>query len=286
MRTRSEREMFDLILGTAKADARVRAAVMNGSRASPSAPKDIFQDYDIVYVVAELASFTSDHSWIDVFGARVMLQMPEAMRYPGGQGHFNYQMLFEDYNRIDLNLVPAGRLDLIGSDSQSVALLDKDGILPAFAPASDADYLVRPPSELFFSSCCNNFWWCLQNVAKGIARGEAPYALTMLDTVVRAELRDVIEWHIGAQTGFTVTAGKMGRYFKLRLDARLYEMYLKTYAGYDHIWDAVFVMCALFSELARGVAGSLGYGYNHADEEKMTAYLRWVCQKTGGPRGP
>ena len=28
---------------------------MNGSRANPNAPRDIFQDYDIVYVVEELS---------------------------------------------------------------------------------------------------------------------------------------------------------------------------------------------------------------------------------------
>lgn len=54
---RSEKEMFDLILGVAKQDERIRAVYMNGSRANPNAKKDIFQDYDIVYVVKETASF-------------------------------------------------------------------------------------------------------------------------------------------------------------------------------------------------------------------------------------
>ena len=42
---RSEQEMFDLILGIAKADPRVKAVYMNGSRTNPNADKDIFQDY-------------------------------------------------------------------------------------------------------------------------------------------------------------------------------------------------------------------------------------------------
>lgn len=50
---RSEQEMFDLILNTAREDKRIRAVYMNGSRTNPNAPKDIFQDYDIVYVVRE-----------------------------------------------------------------------------------------------------------------------------------------------------------------------------------------------------------------------------------------
>ena len=50
---RSEQEMFDLILNTAREDKRIRAVYMNGSRTNPNAPKDIFQDYDIVYVVRD-----------------------------------------------------------------------------------------------------------------------------------------------------------------------------------------------------------------------------------------
>lgn len=39
---RSEQEMFDLILNTARDDERIRAVYMNGSRTNPNAPKDIF----------------------------------------------------------------------------------------------------------------------------------------------------------------------------------------------------------------------------------------------------
>ena len=48
---RSEEEMMHLILQVAKDDERVRAVYLNGSRTNPNAPKDRFQDYDVVYVV-------------------------------------------------------------------------------------------------------------------------------------------------------------------------------------------------------------------------------------------
>ncbi|MHB1485565.1 MAG: aminoglycoside 6-adenylyltransferase [Saccharofermentanales bacterium] len=44
----------------------------------------------------------------------------------------------------------------------------------------------------FLFSCCNNFWWCLNNVAKGIARDELPYVMHMLNEVVRSELHETI----------------------------------------------------------------------------------------------
>lgn len=54
---RTEKEMYDLILEIAQKDDRIRAVYMKGSRTNENAPKDIFQDFDIVYVVTETASF-------------------------------------------------------------------------------------------------------------------------------------------------------------------------------------------------------------------------------------
>ncbi len=64
---RSEKEMMDLIMDTAKKDERIRAVIMNGSRTNPNARKDFFQDYDIVYIVRDVQSFTKDHSWVNRF---------------------------------------------------------------------------------------------------------------------------------------------------------------------------------------------------------------------------
>ncbi|MGF7060634.1 hypothetical protein HNR33_004326 [Brassicibacter mesophilus] len=59
---RTEQEMFDLIINVAKQDERIRAVYMNGSRTNPNVHKDIFQDYDIVYVVSEIKPFYEDES--------------------------------------------------------------------------------------------------------------------------------------------------------------------------------------------------------------------------------
>jgi aminoglycoside 6-adenylyltransferase len=278
---RTEKEMFQLILNIAQNDPRIRAVYMNGSRTNFNVPKDIYQDYDIVYVVDKLETFTGDHSWIDIFGNRLMLQMPEAMRYPSGAGHFNWMMLFTDGNRLDLTLIPVQKLELIGNDSLSLGLLDKDGILPPFPHASDKDYLIKTPSELFYLSCCNNFWWCLQNVAKGIAREELPYAMLMYHNVVREELHDMISWYIGSITGFRVSVGKMGKYFKSYLPPEIYEKYLMTYSGsdYNSIWQSLFIACDIFSLLSVQVAAHLGYTYNKQDEENMRIYLNNVKNK-------
>lgn len=275
---RTEQEMYDLILGFAKKDERIRAVILNGSRANPNVQKDKYQDYDIIYVVKELEQFKSDYSWLDVFGERLIMQMPESMRDPSGKGHFNWQMLFSDGNRIDLTLIPIEKPELVGNDSLTCILLDKDGVMMPIPPSNDGDYIIKKPDELFFYSCCNNFFWCMQNVAKGIARDELPYAMMMYHNVVREELHDMITWYIGMQNNFNISAGKMGKYFKKHLPQTLYEKYTKTYSdgSYTNLWQAVFVSCDLFRILAKEVAADLGCPYNQTDDDGILKYLNMV----------
>jgi aminoglycoside 6-adenylyltransferase len=82
---RTEKQMYDLILATAKADDRIRAVILNGSRANPNAKRDILQDFDIVFVVTDIGSFLRDPHWIDHFGKPMIMQLPDKMDYPIGK---------------------------------------------------------------------------------------------------------------------------------------------------------------------------------------------------------
>lgn len=86
---RTEPEMLDLIFQTAKT-FQVDAVAMSGSRTNPKSPKDEFQDYDVVYVVDDLDNLTSDLSWLDSFGTRII----EQHNVLGNRQL--YLMLFED----------------------------------------------------------------------------------------------------------------------------------------------------------------------------------------------
>ena len=167
---RSEHEMLDLIVNTARNDERVRAVLLNGSRVNSDAPRDFFQDYDVIYLVTDKESFMADPAWIKIFGELMILQMPEDMvdPPPSNDGCFGYLMQFADGNRIDLGFDPVEKLPDCLNDSQSVLLLDKDGIVPPFPPASDRDSLPKPPTAKTFADCCNEFWWVSPYVAKGL----------------------------------------------------------------------------------------------------------------------
>ena len=96
---RTEAEILNLILQTART-IQVEAVAMSGSRTDTKAPKDEFQDYDVVYVVENLDKLITDLSWLDQFGKRIIEQEVGL-----GQRRLCL-MLFEDGNRIDLTLCP------------------------------------------------------------------------------------------------------------------------------------------------------------------------------------
>jgi len=271
--------MIELILSVAHDDERIRAVSMEGSRANPTITKDDFQDYDISYYVHDITPFYNNPDWvIEKFGKPLIMQMPEAMRYPCGDGNFNYMMIYPDGVRLDLSFHQGAYED---DGEPSVTLLDKDngnGLRPPMPLPSDAIYHIKPPTELFYYSCCNNFWWCLNNVAKGIARDELPYVMTMLNEIVRSELHDMINWYIGTQHGFDLSTGKDGRFFKRFLPPDLYKQYQETYSGSDYtdIWTAVDIMCDLFHTLAIAVAQQFSFSYKKNEEEGIREYMRIV----------
>ncbi len=277
---RTGQEMLDLIIETARQDPRIRAVMLNGSRANPNASRDPFQDFDVVYFVTDVEPFVADKTWIDRFGRRMMMQMPELMGDPppSGDGCFVYLMQFTDGNRIDLTLYPIDRIDDSEDDSLSVVLLDKDGIFPSLSPASDRDYLPEPPPAKAFADCCNEFWWVSAYVAKGLWREEILYAQHFLDCIIRPQLMKMLTWYAGVTTDFSQSPGKCGKYLDRILEPDLWTRLLQTYsdADYKHTWDALFTMGDLFREVALRVADPFGFDYPHNDDRRMTAHLRHV----------
>ena len=279
MKHRSEQEMMQLILGTAEKDERIRAVWMNGSRANPYAPKDQYQDYDIVYAVREMGSFIDDPHWIDRFGDRVIMQTrsDQLDSQPPYTDWYIYLCQFIDGNRIDLTLVPAEKAgEGILSDRMCRVLLDKDGTLPEILPADESGYWVKKPTEREYLCTCNEFWWVATYVVKGIWRQEMPYAHGMMNEVVRPMLQRMVEWKIGVEHDFQVNPGKMGKYIERYLYSDQWRLFAGSFCGgnYDDMLRGLFSMCELFRLTGREVGKALGYAYPEEDDRRTSAYLR------------
>lgn len=281
MNMRTEQEMYDLILGVARQDERVRVVAMNGSRANPNAPRDAFQDYDIVFVVTEMASFLANDAWLDYFGRRVIMQKPDAMELfpPEGRTRFAYLMQFEDGNRIDLTLLPLDELDLyLKEDSIIRILLDKDRRVPALPESSDENYWIKRPTPGMFDNCCNEFWWLSAYVAKGLARGELPYAIAHLD-FMRNQLMTMVSWQVGLEKGFTFSIGKQFKYLQQHVGDVYWRRLCDTWnvGSPDACQKALGNVLALFREVSKDVATRFGYAYPDYDENvsKYLGTLPW-----------
>ena len=108
-----------------------------------------------------------DPAWIEVFGELMILQLPDDMSDPPPEGKtgYGYLMQFADGNRIDLSLFPVSKLDQLKDDSLTLTLLDKDGVLPKYAPPNDSGYLPRPPTAKKFFDCTNDLGLAPRGVA-------------------------------------------------------------------------------------------------------------------------
>lgn len=278
---RTEQEMFDLILNIAKNDERIRAVFMNGSRTNPNATKDIFQDYDIEYVVKETKSFREDKSWIDKFGERLYMQYPEGNSlFPSDvENCYAWLIQFTDGNRLDLTICTLTQaFQDIRNDKLCKILLDKDKCLPYIPEATDETHWVKKPTECQLMDACNEFWWCLNNVAKGLWREEVPYVMDMLNHAVRPMLILLLGWKIGYDTNFTVSIGKSGKYMYRWLKESEWNAFLKTYPSgvVKDIWESVFIMCDLFNDIAKEVSFIMNVKYNEVEANNSLKFLKDV----------
>ncbi len=284
---RTEKEIYGLILDIARNDNRIKAVYMNGSRTNENATKDMFQDYDIVYVVEKTKDFIEDRDWISRFGEILYMQYPDENPYfPSDKEHsYGWLMQFTDGVRIDLTVQSVDyALRAIKDDKLCRILFDKENILPLIESATDRDYWVTRPTREQFTATCNEFWWCTNNIAKGLWRAEMPYVQDMTNYNVRTELVRMLDWKVGILTNWSVSTGKSSKYLYKWLSEEEWKAFLDTYFDGDinHAWKAVFKMCSLFKCVAQYVGEHLGYDYNENEGAAALHYLKHVYSLSKG----
>lgn len=281
---RTEKEMFDLILEAAEGDKRVRAVYMNGSRVNPNAAKDIFQDYDIVYVVTETASFIEDEGWIKIFGDTIISQEPDKLDKMQGrevdfESGYTYLMQFTDGNRIDLHIqTKEAMLKEYGMDKLTLPILDKDKCLPPILIPSDKDHWVKKPTYGEYFSRCNNFWWVAPYCAKGLWRNEILYTIDVMNSLVRKDLLTMLSWQAGIRTEFKLSIGKSHKHLKKYVDLKTWNSLMQTFnmSNYQSAWEALFTACEIFEEAAAYVGRELGYEYNYVEGRKSFEFIKHI----------
>ena len=272
---RTETEMLDVILQTAKT-IQVKAVAMSGSRTDTRAPKDEFQDYDMVYVVDDLDDLTSDLAWLDQFGTRII----EQHNILGNRRL--YLMLFEDGNRIDLTLCPKDHIqEWVDSEADYTVLKDEKGLFESYT-ASPERYWTSTATETDFEKSCNEFWWVSAYVVKGICRNQLIYATDHLYGICQQELLKVLAWQVASDRG-AVDIGKNCKYLFNYLPTEKEKEFssLLDFASLDKIIQSLFATMQLFHQEAQSLAQKMGFDYDKEVAEKMIEYAEERVKKFG-----
>ena len=270
---RTETEMFNVILQTAKV-LQVDAVAMSGSRACPKAPKDEFQDYDVVYIVDDFDNLTSDLSWLNQFGKRIIEQEVTL-------GHRRlYLMLFEDGNRIDLTLCPKEHIqEWVDSEAGFTVLEDEKGLFESYSP-SPKRYWTAPASATDFDKSCNEFWWVSAYVVKGIHRNHLVYATDHLYGICQQELLKLLAWQVAADKG-TVDVGKNYKYLFQHLPAEKEKEFtaLLDFSDQKSLTKSLLTTMDFFHKEAQAFSLKAGFHYDKATAEKMLEYAEERLEK-------
>ncbi|MBF9664556.1 aminoglycoside 6-adenylyltransferase [Streptococcus pseudopneumoniae] len=272
---RIETEMLDLILQTAKT-LQVKAIAMSGSRTNQKVQTDEFQDYDVVYIVDDLDNLTSDLSWLDQFGKRLIEQHVQL------DHRRLYLMLFEDGNRIDLTLCPKEHIqEWVDSEAGFTVLEDKKGLFESYSP-SPKRFWIHPATETDFKNSCNEFWWVSAYVVKGICRKQVFYATDHLYGICQQELLKILAWQVASYKG-TVDVGKNYKHLFNYLPAEQKKEFsdLLDFSSIDKITQSLLTTMQLFHREAQRLAQKLGFDYDKEVAEKMIEYAEERVKKFG-----
>ena len=269
---RTDQEMLGLILETAET-LKVEAVAMSGSRTDTKAPKDEFQDYDLVYVVDDLDNLTNDLSWLDQFGNRMIEQEVRL-------GHRRlFLMLFEDGNRIDLTLCPKEHIkEWVDSEADFTVLNDPKGLFAPYSP-NPRRYWTSPASKTDFEKTCNEFWWVSAYVVKGICRKQVIYATDHLYGICQQELLKVLAWQVASDRG-TVDIGKNYKYlFNYLPDEKEKDFSnMLDFSSSDKIIQSLLATMQIFHQEAQSLSQKMGFEYDREVAEKMIEYAEEKLQ--------
>lgn len=280
---RSEKVMKDLILTKAMNDDRIQACFLNGSRADVNATHDKYCDYDIVYVVNDIRSFTNDIEWINYFGDMLILQKPEDWyNHPydyNGTARFSYLMQFIDGTRVDLTLVDVTHISSINIEKEPrIILLDKDKREELYDVQVGDIYNIQKPTYKEYLDTCNEFWWLAVNVAKGICREEFVFVKTYMEQYEMNMLLKMLSWKIGIDNDFNVSVGKCYKYLKRYLSEDDMKRVMNLYpsCNYQDIKEKLINMLDYFQELSREVADYFDFKYNEEEANMREFVIRML----------
>jgi aminoglycoside 6-adenylyltransferase len=274
----------------------VRAMLLTSSRAIPNAPVDIFSDYDVILVVLDIHPFFEDRGWLQDFGQVLVSYWDPIHPTPDyGIEQVSNLIQYADGLKIDFTLWPTELLRQIakarnlpaGLDAGYTILVDKDHLMDDMTQPTYTAFIPKPPTDEAFQKVIEDFFSDAPYVAKCLWRDDLLPAKWCLDYDMKHNfLRQMVEWRLEIEHGWSAPVGALGRGLKKKLPPMIWSKLEETYvgAGINENWEALFKTIALFRELGIKVAEHLGYAYPLDLDQRVTNYVQKMMQIEGGSK--
>lgn len=275
------RDPLPAIIEFGHSDPRVRAVILNGSRARANAVLDRFSDTDVALILDDVDAFRTDSDWHLTFG-EPLVWFPNEGTFESHPVH-NRLVLYRDGVKIDFLCWPLAVLAALAEreslppvlDQGCQVLLDKEGTCSSLPRPTGRSFPVSKPAGADFLELVNEFWWETTYVVKALTRGDILHASYNLDFVMKLRvIRQMLEWRVAAAKVWTTQSSVLGRGMQQHLDEGTWRELEATYAGIT--WDTLWRTCSLFSRIARDVALELGFTYPIQLESDVLEYLKSI----------
>ena len=282
------RDIMPTLIRWATARSSNRAVLLTSTRAIPGAPIDALSDYDVILIVQDIHPFVADRAWLHDFGDVLVAYWDPIHPDPAfGIDQCGNVTQYADGLKIDFTLWPVALFRRIAAapvlpaelDAGYQVLLDKDRLTATLRSPAFTAYVPKPPTLTTYQTLINDFLSDAPYVAKCLWRDELLPAKWCLDCDMKyTYLRQVLEWRVEIEHGWSVPVGFLGKGLKKRLQPDIWTAVEQTYVGAQLAdnWDALANTMALFRRVASEVGAHLGYTYPHDLHQRVTAYVEHI----------
>ena len=293
--TQPTRDIIPTLIQWAMVRNSIRAVLLTSTQAIPGASVDALSDYDVILIVQDIHPFVADRTWLDDFGDTLIVYWDPIRPDPvfGIETCSNVTQYAAGL-KLDFTLWPIALLQHIVAapvlpaelDAGYRVLLDKDHLTDTLRPPTLMAYVPRPPSLTTYQTLINDFLSDAPYVVKCLWRDDLLPAKWCLDYDMKHNyLRQMLEWRMEIDYGWSVSAGFLGKGLKKRLPPDIWAQVEQTYVGarVADNWEALAHTMALFRRVAVEVGAHLGYAYPHDLHQRVSAYVEQIQQRGRPP---
>ncbi|WP_461225229.1 aminoglycoside 6-adenylyltransferase [Lacticaseibacillus suihuaensis] len=272
---------LDRFITLAEADANVLAIGTEGSSNNPATHPDAWVDLDVTLFVADPA-VTDGNWWIHQVGEPTLVQhlANEALFGASSSIWDTYLTRYPGSRRIDLKVAPAADIEgYLASDSLN-GIVWRQGC-GRLAPTTNASsHWVAVPDQTALDACANEFYWCLGNAVKGVARRNLVYANEMLNRYTRPMLIDMLGFRATAQRHGQFDAGVCGKYTWETLSTAEQQALAATYnqADLTGVTASIRASLDLFAPVYEDVMALTGLASMPYLETAQAQFRDWLAE--------